>query len=104
MTGKVGAEVDSTEARARARRAGLALIANLQAEIGDLSRVDCVVKLLGFVNAVPDFTGHPGVIDGCSEVFHAFFGEDGEHARSSIGVASLPSNVSVEIEAVIAIA
>ncbi|KAA2317223.1 RidA family protein [Pseudooceanicola sediminis] len=104
MTGKVGAEVTPHEARLRARRVGLALLANLRAEVGDLNRVDRVVKMLGLVNATPDFTGHPQVIDGCSEVFFEAFGPDaGRHARTSMGVASLPGNISCEVELIVAL-
>lgn len=104
MTGKVGQEVSVQEARHRARRVGLALLSNLQAAVGDLGRVDHVVKLLGFVNATPEFTEHPLVIDGCSEVFVEAFGhESGTHARSSMGVASLPGGISCEVEAIIAL-
>ncbi|MCI5074125.1 RidA family protein [Oricola sp.] len=103
LTGRIGAEIDTDEARRRARLVGLALLSNLRAAIGDLNRVHEVVKLNGFVNAVPEFTGHPAVIDGCSEVFIEAFGEMGRHARTAVGVASLPGNISVEVEAVVAL-
>jgi enamine deaminase RidA (YjgF/YER057c/UK114 family) len=75
----------------------------LSASIGDLSQVKQVVKLLGFVNATPDFTDHPKVINGCSDLFADVFGDIGMHARSAIGVGSLPNNITVEIEAIIEI-
>ncbi|WP_226628971.1 RidA family protein [Alloyangia pacifica] len=101
MTGQVGTDIDLAEARARARRIGLALLANLQAEIGDLNRVSHVVKLNGYVLAAPGFAEIPQVIDGCSDVFIEAFGEDGVHARTSIGAAALPGGISVEVEAIV---
>jgi len=103
LQGRIGAEIDEEEGRRRARLVALALLSNLRAAIGDLERVREVVKLNGYVNAVPGFTGHPAVIDGCSDVFIEAFGDAGRHARTAIGVASLPGNISVEIEAVIAV-
>lgn len=101
MTGQVGTDIDLPEARARARRVGLALLANLQAEIGDLNRVSHVVKVNGYVLAAPGFAPIPQVIDGCSDVFIEAFGEDGVHARTSVGVAALPGGISVEVEAIV---
>lgn len=100
-TGKVGAEVTPDEAYAHARLTGLNLLTVMHAALGDLRRVKRVVKLLGFVNAVPDFGEHPKVINGCSDLFAEVFGGRGAHARSAIGVGSLPGNISVEIEAII---
>jgi len=99
-TGKVGAEVSVEAAYAHARLTGLNLLAVLHQALGDLGRVRRLVKLLGFVNAVPDFAAHPAVVNGCSDLFVEIFGERGRHARSAIGVGSLPGNISVEIEAV----
>lgn len=101
MTGKIGLEVSVHEGRARARRVGLSLLANLQQEIGDLENVRTVIKLNGFVNCAPEFERHPEVIDGCSEVFVEAFGDAGRHARTSVGPASLPGNISVEVEAIV---
>lgn len=98
--GKVGADVSPREAYEHARLTGLNLLSVLADAIGDLGRVSRVVKLLGFVNAVDTFTGHPEVINGCSDLFTTVFGDIGIHARSAIGVGSLPNNISVEIEAV----
>ena len=95
--GKVGADVTTDEAVEHARRVGLTLLAVLKQEIGDLDRVRRVVKLLGMVNAVPDFLEHSRVINGCSDLFVEIFGE--RHARSAIGVGSLPFGITVEIEA-----
>ncbi|MDF2812685.1 MAG: hypothetical protein K0S56_3716, partial [Microvirga sp.] len=83
--------------------AGLNLIAVMHEASGDLSRIKRVVKLLGMVNAAPDFSDHPAVIDGCSDLFMDVFGEAGRHARSAVGFASLPGQITVEIEAVIAL-
>lgn len=99
--GKVGDEVTADEAYDHARLTGLGLIALMQDALGDLARVRRVVKLLGMVNATPDFTAHPAVINGCSDLLVAVFGERGRHARSAIGMASLPNRISVEIEVVI---
>lgn len=103
-TGKVGAEVTVEAARADAELTGLNLIAVLKAVLGDLSRVGGVVKLFGMVNAAPEFGRHPEVIDGCSNLFVAAFGDAGRHARSAIGVASLPNQITVEIEAIVSVA
>jgi enamine deaminase RidA (YjgF/YER057c/UK114 family) len=103
MIGKVGGDTTLDEARAHAELTGLNLLAVLKAVLGDLSRVRRVVKLLGMVNAVPDFGDHPKVIDGCSNLFVAVFGEAGRHARSAVGMGSLPNGISVEIEAIFAV-
>lgn len=98
---KVGAEVSVDEARAHARDVGLYLLAQMQDALGGLDRVKQVVKVFGMVNAVPDFTSHTEVINGCSDLLVAVLGERGEHARSAIGVGSLPKGFAVEIEAVV---
>jgi len=98
--GKVGTVFTRDEAYAHARSVGLLLLAGLRAELGSLDRVTRIVKVLGLVNAVPSFTEHPKVINGCSDLFIEIFGERGRHARSAIGVASLPSDIPVEIEMV----
>jgi enamine deaminase RidA (YjgF/YER057c/UK114 family) len=98
--GKVGSDVSLDEAYARARLVGLGLLATARQQLGSLERVKRIVKVLGLVNAVPNFTQHPAVINGCSDLFVEVFGDAGRHARSAIGVASLPLNISVEIEAI----
>ena len=98
---KVGREISVAEANADARTVGIALIATMKAALGDLSRVKRVVKVLGMVNADPDFTDQPGVINGCSDLFVEVFGERGRHARSAVGMGSLPRGFSVEIEAIV---
>lgn len=102
-TGKVGAGVTVEEAYGHARLTGVNLIAVMHAALGDLTRVRQVVKLFGMVNAAPDFADHPAVINGCSDLLVAVFGPAGMHARSAIGQGSLPGQITVEIEAVVAI-
>lgn len=102
-TGKVGADVSVEEAYAHARLTGLNLIAVLHTALGDLRKVRRIVKVLGMVNATPDFTDHPAVINGCSDLFVAVFGDAGRHARSAVGFGSLPRRITVEIEAVVAV-
>lgn len=104
MRGKVGADVTPEAAREHARLVALNILAVLRDELGSLDAVTGVVKLLGMVNATPDFEDHPAVIDGASEVFHQVFGEAGAHARSAIGVGSLPNSITVEIEAIFELA
>jgi enamine deaminase RidA (YjgF/YER057c/UK114 family) len=105
MTGKVGVDVDAEYGKQAARQVGLAILATLRDQLGSLDRVQRVVKVLGMVNAAPDFTGHPAVVNGCSELFAEVFGpEAGIGARSAVGMGSLPSNITVEIEAVFELA
>lgn len=101
-TGKVGAQVSLDQAYDDARLTGLNLLAVMQEALGDLGRVRRVIKLLGMVNAVPDYRDHPKVINGCSDLFVDVFGEAGRHARSAVGFGSLPNNITVEIEAIVA--
>jgi enamine deaminase RidA (YjgF/YER057c/UK114 family) len=100
-TGKVGAEVTVEAGYRHARSVGLTLIAAMQDALGDLDRVRRVIKVLGMVNAAPDFGDHPKVINGCSDLFVEVFGERGRHARSAVGMGSLPSRITVEIEAIV---
>lgn len=102
-SGKVGGDVGVDEAYRHAQLTGVNLLAVLQEALGDLSRVKRVVKLLGMVNAVPEFADHPSVINGCSDLFVDVFGEAGQHARSAVGFGSLPGNITVEIEAIVAV-
>jgi enamine deaminase RidA (YjgF/YER057c/UK114 family) len=97
--GKVGRDVTAEEAAAHARQVGINLLAVLRAELGTLDSARRVVKLLGMVNAVPEFTDHPTVINGCSDLLVEVFGSG--HARSAVGVGSLPSGMTVEIEAIV---
>ncbi len=101
--GKVGLDVSAEAARNHARLVGLNILSALRSSITDLDRVERVVRLQGLVNAVPDFERHPFVIDGASELMGEVFGEDGIHGRTSFGVASLPNNITVEIDGVFAL-
>jgi enamine deaminase RidA (YjgF/YER057c/UK114 family) len=103
LTGKVGAEVSVDEGYQRARLVGLGLLAATRHALGSLDRVDTVLKMLCMVNAVPEFKDHPKVANGMSDLFVEVFGEAGKHARSAVGMGSLPGQISVEIEGVIAI-
>jgi enamine deaminase RidA (YjgF/YER057c/UK114 family) len=103
-TGKVGAEVDSALAKEAARFCALNALAAVRSVTGNLSMVTQVVKVVGFVASTPDFTGQPGVVDGASELIGAVFGEAGAHARSAVGVASLPADTPVEVELIVAVA
>jgi len=100
ITGKVGAEVTLEQAHEAAKLCGLNMLTNMISAVGTLDRIDTVLKVLGMVNAVPDFTRHPHVIDGCTDLFVAVFGDNGRPARSAVGMGSLPSNISVEVEAI----
>ena len=99
FVGKVGAGVSVEEAYGHAKLIGLQLLAAAKAAAGSLDKVE-VLKLLGMVNAVPEFGDHPKVINGCSDVLVAVLGERGRHARSAVGMGSLPNGMTVEIEAV----
>ncbi len=102
--GKLGAGMSVEEGYKHARQVGLVLIAVMKEALGgDLERVTDVVKVLGMVNAAPDFEDHPKVINGCSDLFVEVFGERGKHARSAVGMGSLPSGIPVEIEVIVAV-
>lgn len=101
IVGKVGVDLNADEAKQAAQQVALAILATLRKYLGSLDRVDHVVKILGMVNSVPDFTRHPYVINGCSELFAQIWGDDkGVGVRSAVGVGSLPEGIPVEIEAV----
>jgi enamine deaminase RidA (YjgF/YER057c/UK114 family) len=101
ITGRVGADLTQEAGYDAARQTGLAILATLRASLGSLNRIKSVVKVLGMVNATPEFTQHPAVINGCSELFGKVFGpEHGIGARSAVGMGSLPGNIAVEIEAI----
>jgi enamine deaminase RidA (YjgF/YER057c/UK114 family) len=99
ITGKVGRDVTVEEAYEHAKLIGLGLLAAAKLAAGDLDKVE-VLKVLGMVNAVPEFKDQPKVINGCSDLFVAILGERGRHARSAVGMGSLPNQITVEIEAV----
>ncbi len=100
-TGKVGEEISPEFAKEIAQRCALNALAAVKSVIGDLDRVKRVVKVVGFVASTPDFTGQPGVLNGASEFLGAVFGESGKHARSAVGVASLPLDAPVEVELIV---
>jgi enamine deaminase RidA (YjgF/YER057c/UK114 family) len=103
LSGKVGAEISVDEGYKRARSIGLQLISTMKTALGSLDRVDTVLKMLVMVNAVPDFKDHPKVANGMSDLFVEVFGENGKHARSAVGMGSLPMQISVEIEGIVSI-
>jgi enamine deaminase RidA (YjgF/YER057c/UK114 family) len=101
VTGKLGTDLDVEQGYAAARATGLALLASLQAEIGSLDRVRRVVKVLGMVNSAPEFTDQHKVMNGFSDLMVEVFGERGKHARSAVGMVSLPIGLAVEIEMIV---
>ena len=104
ITGKVGDQLNRDEAKAAARQVGLTILASVTKHLGSLVKIDSVVKVLGMVNAVPDFGEHPYVINGCSELFAEIWGDDrGVGVRSAVGMGSLPGNIAVEIEVIFAL-
>jgi enamine deaminase RidA (YjgF/YER057c/UK114 family) len=101
IKGRVGADLTLDQGKAAARQVGLSILATLRHELGSLNRIKRLVKTLGMVNAAPDFTQHPAVINGYSELMAEVFGaEHGIGARSAVGMGSLPGNIAVEIEAI----
>ncbi|QDT34610.1 MULTISPECIES: RidA family protein [Thalassoglobus] len=100
IKGKVGDTMTEEEANHAARVTGVAILATLKNYLGSLDRVVRTIKMLGMVNATPDFETHPAVINGCSELFREVFGEDGVGARSAVGMGSLPGQIAVEIEVI----
>lgn len=102
VIGKVGTELTIEQAKEAARLTGISLVSTLKGFLGgDLNKVKRIVKLLGMVNAGPDFGQHPMVINGCSDLLVEIFGENGKHARSAVGMGSLPGNIPVEIEMIV---
>ena len=105
ITGRLGDGLEIEDGTRAAQMAGLNIIAHIKTALnGDFERLTRIVRLNGFVNATPDFTHHPAVINGASELMHDVFGERGVHSRIAVGVASLPMNWAVEIDAVIEVA
>ena len=103
LTGNLGVDISIEEGYRRARLVGLGLLAAMRDALGSLDRVDFIVKLLGMVNAAPNFNDSPKVINGCSDLFVEVFGEAGRHARSAVGNVMLPNQISVEIEGIVAV-
>ena len=100
IIGRIGENMDENEGKMAARQVGLAILATLRANLGSLNKIKRVVKILGMVNCTPDFTKHPIIINGCSELFAEIWGtENGIGVRSAVGMSSLPDNIPVEIKA-----
>ena len=101
ITGKLGKDLNEEEGKMAARQCGLAILTSLKEQFGSLDKIKRVIKILGMVNATPEYEKHPIVINGCSELYVDLWGEDnGKGVRSAVGMGSLPNNVAVEIEAV----
>lgn len=103
ISGHLGGSLDVAQGQAAARICGLHILAQAQGALGSLDRVKQVVRLNGFVAAIPDFQDHPQVINGASDLMVEVFGDRGQHTRAAIGVASLPLGCAVEIDAVFAV-
>jgi enamine deaminase RidA (YjgF/YER057c/UK114 family) len=101
ICGKVGDDLTEEQGKQAARQVGLTILATLKSQLGSLDRVDRILKVLGMVNAAPDFQRHPHVINGFSELMVDIFGEGGRAARSAVGMGSLPGNIAVEIECIL---
>lgn len=101
ITGKVGDDLTIEQGYEAARITGINQLSVLKAELGNLNKVKRCIKVLGMVNAAPDFTDHPKVINGYSDLMVAVFGEKGKHARAAVGMGSLPGNIAVEIEMIV---
>ncbi|MBP7555719.1 MAG: RidA family protein [Chitinophagaceae bacterium] len=100
IKGKLGLDISDEDGQLAARQCGLAMLTSLKKQLGDLGRIKRVIKLLGMVNATPEYEKHPVIINGCSELFASLWGEDGIGTRSAVGMGSLPGNVAVEIEGI----
>jgi enamine deaminase RidA (YjgF/YER057c/UK114 family) len=101
VTGKVGRELRLEEGYQAARLVAIGLLGSLKAEIGSLDKVVRIVKLLGMVNGEPDFADHPKVVNGASDLLVQVFGDSGKHARSAVGMGSLPFGIPIEIEMIV---
>ena len=101
LVGKVGRDLTQEEGYEAARLTGLNIISRMKGEVGDLDKVKRVVKMLGMVNSDPAFNQQPAVINGCSDLLVEVFGDKGRHARSAVGLASLPNDIPVEIEVIV---
>jgi len=101
ITGKLGLDVTIQDGYEAAKSVALAHIAVLKNELGDLSKVKRIVKVNGYVNSTPDFIEQPKVMNGYSDMMVAVFGDQGKHARSSVGVCALPMNIAVEVEVIV---
>ena len=101
MYGHLGKDVTIEEGQMAARLTGISMLSTLKSYVGDLNKVKRIVKVLGLVNSEPNFTAQPQVMNGFSNLMVEVFGERGKHARSALGVAALPNNISVEIEMIV---
>ena len=101
IQGKVGEELTIEEGYQAARITGINLISTLKSAVGDLKKVKRIVRVTGMVNAASDFTEHPKVVNGCSDLLVEVFGERGKHTRAAVGMGSLPSNIAVEIDMIV---
>lgn len=105
IIGRVGDDVEIEEGKLAARQVGLTILSTIKTNLGSLDKVKRVIKVLGMVNCAPDFTKHPYIINGCSELFKMVWGEEnGVGVRSAVGMGSLPDNIPVEIEAIFELA
>jgi enamine deaminase RidA (YjgF/YER057c/UK114 family) len=98
IRGKLGGDLTIEDGQRAARMTALSILATLQAELGDLDRIERIVKVFGMVNVAPGFNQTPAVIDGCSDLLVEVFGEAGRHTRSAVGLAELPFDIAVEVE------
>jgi enamine deaminase RidA (YjgF/YER057c/UK114 family) len=103
IKGKVGENLTIEEGYNAARVTAINLISTLKASLGDLSRVKRIIRVTGMVNSASDFTEHPSVVNGCSDLLVEVFGERGKHTRAAVGMNSLPSNIAVEIDMIVEI-
>ena len=101
ISGKVGSDITAEEAYELARNTAINLVSAMKSYLGSLDKVKKIVKVFGMVNSTSDFTDHPKVINGCSDFFVEVFGDKGRHARSAVGMGSLPNNMAVEIEIIV---
>ena len=101
ITGKLGKDMTIEQGYEAAKQTGIALLSTLKGEVGDLNKVKRIVKVLGMVNCTADFTDQPKVINGFSDLMVGLFGEKGKHARSAVGMISLPNNIAVEVEMIV---
>lgn len=98
VVGKVGADLSLEDGQRAARMTALSILATLQAELGDLDRIERIIKVFGMVNVAPGFTNTPAVMNGCSDLLVEIFGDAGRHTRSAVGMAALPFDIAVEVE------
>lgn len=101
ITGKVGVDLTTDQGYQAAKQTGISILSTLKGELGDLNKVKRIVKVFGMVNCTDTFTDQPKVINGFSDLMVAVFGEKGKHARSAVGMNSLPNNITVEIEIIV---